>query len=143
LVLKNHLDLYITLMKRAGPISRKLKEMIAVVVSSINKCKYWITHHGAGLRKILLKKEIDNSQIDKLLKDLISDYKKADISKSELLVLEYISKLTEKPWDINIQDIEKLKQNNFSDREIHDICSIASYFSFVNRIASGLGVELE
>jgi hypothetical protein len=31
----------------------------------------------------------------------------------------------------------------YSDRAIHDICAVVSYFSFVNRVAHGLGVELE
>ncbi len=39
-VMKNHFDLYVTLMRRASPVSRKLREMIAVTVSSLNQCKY-------------------------------------------------------------------------------------------------------
>ncbi len=39
-VMKNHFDLYVTLMKRSSPISRKLREMIAVIVSFINHCRY-------------------------------------------------------------------------------------------------------
>ncbi len=31
----------------------------------------------------------------------------------------------------------------FDDRAIHDVCAIVGYFAFVNRIADGLGVELE
>jgi hypothetical protein len=29
------------------------------------------------------------------------------------------------------------------DRAIHDICAVTAYFNFVNRIADGLGVDLE
>ncbi len=39
-VMKNHFDLYVTLMRRVSPISRKLREMIAVTVSSLNRCRY-------------------------------------------------------------------------------------------------------
>ncbi len=39
-VMKNHFDLYVTLMRRSSPVSRRLREMIAVVVSSINDCHY-------------------------------------------------------------------------------------------------------
>ncbi len=39
-VMKNHFDLYVSLMRRASPISRKLREMIAVTVSSLNQCRY-------------------------------------------------------------------------------------------------------
>lgn len=39
-IMKNHYDLYISLMRKSSPISRRLREMIAVVVSAINKCHY-------------------------------------------------------------------------------------------------------
>jgi len=39
-VMKNHFDLYVTLMKRSSPVSRKLREMIAVTVSALNQCRY-------------------------------------------------------------------------------------------------------
>jgi len=39
--------------------------------------------------------------------------------------------------------IEKLRRVGFEDQGVHDICAIVSYFAFVNRIADGLGVELE
>ncbi len=40
-------------------------------------------------------------------------------------------------------DVEGLREAGFDDRAIHDACAIVSYFAFVNRIADGLGVELE
>ena len=39
-IMKNHYDLYISLMRRSSPVSHKIREMIAVVVSAINKCQY-------------------------------------------------------------------------------------------------------
>ena len=41
------------------------------------------------------------------------------------------------------QDITSLREAGLDDRAIHDACAIVSYFAFVNRIADGLGVELE
>lgn len=41
------------------------------------------------------------------------------------------------------EDVELLKEHGLSDRAIHDLCAVTSYFAFVNRIADGLGVELE
>lgn len=38
--MRHHYDLYIELMRRAGPLTRIQREMIAVVVSSENKCHY-------------------------------------------------------------------------------------------------------
>ena len=36
-----------------------------------------------------------------------------------------------------------LKGAGFSDPAIHDAAAITAYFNFVNRLASGLGVDLE
>lgn len=40
-------------------------------------------------------------------------------------------------------DIDALRQVGFSDAAIHDVVSVVAYFNFVNRMAVGLGVELE
>jgi alkylhydroperoxidase family enzyme len=41
------------------------------------------------------------------------------------------------------EDLQSLRAHGFADRAIHDACAIAAYFAFVNRIANGLGVDLE
>ena len=58
-------------------------------------------------------------------------------------MLEYAEKLTLHPSKMMQADVEKLRDNGFSDTAILDICQVAAYFAFVNRLADGLGVELE
>jgi len=58
-------------------------------------------------------------------------------------MLNYVVKLTQTPSAMTQEDVDKLKSQGFDDRAIHDVCCIAAYFSFVNRMANGLGVELE
>ncbi|MGH7559707.1 MAG: carboxymuconolactone decarboxylase family protein [Gemmatimonadales bacterium] len=58
-------------------------------------------------------------------------------------MLDYAVKLTRTPDRIGMEDIESLRGSGFDDRAIHDICAITAYYAFVNRIADGLGVELE
>lgn len=60
-----------------------------------------------------------------------------------MVMLDYAVKLTETPWDMEKADVEKLRRNSFSDAAILDLNQIAGYFNFVNRLADGLGVELE
>ena len=52
-------------------------------------------------------------------------------------------KLTLTPGEMNRADVEALRPHGFGDRAIHDLCSITGYFAFVNRLADGLGVEME
>ncbi len=58
-------------------------------------------------------------------------------------MLAYAARLTTTPAKMGEKDIDRLRDAGFNDRAIHDICTITSYFAFVNRIADGLGVELE
>jgi alkylhydroperoxidase family enzyme len=60
-----------------------------------------------------------------------------------MAMLTYAAKLTRTPAEMRGEDVEKLRAAGFDDQGIHDICAAASYFAFVNRIADGLGVELE
>ncbi len=41
------------------------------------------------------------------------------------------------------EDIESLRAAGLDDRAILDLVMVIAYFSYVNRIASGLGVPLE
>lgn len=58
-------------------------------------------------------------------------------------MLDYVLKLTRTPAEVRSEDVTALRRAGFDDRAVHDICAIAAYFAFVNRIADGLGVELE
>tara|TARA_B100000749_G_scaffold120120_1_gene91976 strand:- start:76 stop:366 length:291 start_codon:yes stop_codon:yes gene_type:complete len=94
-----------------------------------------VVHHGKGLFRLT-----KNQALVDQLKD---DYKKADITNKEKAMLDYSYKLTLFPWDMTKTDVEDLKKVGFSDREILDINQIVSYYAYVNRLADGLGVELE
>ncbi|MEX2156885.1 MAG: hypothetical protein WD773_08600 [Gemmatimonadales bacterium] len=58
-------------------------------------------------------------------------------------MLDYALTLTQAPHAVTAQNVERLRGAGFDDRAIHDICAITAYYAFVNRIADGLGVELE
>ncbi len=58
-------------------------------------------------------------------------------------MLEYVETLTVRPWDVSGADVEALRDAGFEDRDILDICEVAAYYAYVNRIADGLGVAIE
>ena len=58
-------------------------------------------------------------------------------------MLTYVDKLTRRPRDISATDASTLRRVGFSDAAILDICQVAAYFAFANRLANGLGVEIE
>ena len=56
---------------------------------------------------------------------------------------EYVEKLTLKPWEMVEADVVTLRDAGFSDFAILDINQVTGYYAYVNRLADGLGVELE
>ena len=58
-------------------------------------------------------------------------------------MLDYALKLTRTPWNMRKGDLEPLRNAGLTDREILDLAMIVSYYAYVNRLADGLGVELE
>ena len=60
-----------------------------------------------------------------------------------MAMLDYSVKLTERPGDMILDDVDSLRDAGFNDRAILDINQIVAYFAYVNRVADGLGVELE
>lgn len=67
----------------------------------------------------------------------------ADLSPADRAMLDYAEKLTRTPSDVTESDVADLSRAGFSDAAVLDICQITAYYNFVNRLADGLGVELE
>lgn len=77
------------------------------------------------------------------MEHLKTDYTRADLTPAQRAMLDYAVKLTLTPWEMVEQDVISLRKHGFSDRAILDINQIVGYFAFVNRLADGLGVQLE
>ncbi|NIM19998.1 MAG: peroxidase-related enzyme [Candidatus Latescibacteria bacterium] len=133
--LRFHYDFYKHLSTGKSGLSRMQREMIGLVVSTVNQCEYAIVHHGESLFQLTK----NGSLIDGIKKD----FRKLNIGDKDIGMLEHAEKLTKCPWDIEKADIDKLRDLGFKESDILDITLVAAYFAFVTRIASGLGVELE
>jgi uncharacterized peroxidase-related enzyme len=134
-VLEDHLNLYVHLMIGPGPLSREEREMVAVVVSAANRSAYGAIHHSEALETV----EKDPKALYNLLKEFTT---KHESSRAKAL-LAYAAKLTLDPKDITKDDINDLKDVGLTDEEILRANLIAGYFNFSNRVALGLGVDLE
>ena len=58
-------------------------------------------------------------------------------------MLDYAVKLTLTPGKMGEGDVEGLREVGFDQAAVLDICQVVSYYNYVNRMADGLGVELE
>ena len=86
---------------------------------------------------------MDEAGADDLVDALRRDYREAELSNVDRAMLDYAVKLTSIPSEIDAADIQSLREQGLDDRSIHDLCAIVAYFAFANRIANGLGIELE
>ena len=94
-----------------------------------------MVHHGAGLRRL--------TNDDELVEQLIEEWREAPISDADRAMLNYAEKLTLRPWDMVEADVVHLREAGFSDAAILDINQVTGYYAYVNRLADGLGIELE
>jgi uncharacterized peroxidase-related enzyme len=79
-----------------------------------------------------------------LVEQLSSDFRAAKtLQPQDRAMLDYAAKLAREPWAMSQTDVGRLRDAGFSDRAILEVNLAASYMSFVNRLAEGLGVELE
>jgi uncharacterized peroxidase-related enzyme len=102
--------------------------MIAVAVSSQNRCYYCLTAHGAAVRQY--------SGNPLLGEQIVMNYRVARTGKRERAMLDFAVKLTSTPWGVEEADRERLRRAGFSDRDIWDISAVASFFNMSNRVAS-------
>lgn len=80
---------------------------------------------------------------EELARHLATDYRGAGLSEQDGAMLAYVAKLTQTPGAVTEEDVETLRDHDFDDRAILDIAVMTGLFAYLNRLASGLGVELE
>ena len=120
--------LYNDLMLANSGLTKLEREMIAVVVSSINKCFYCLTAHGAAVRAL--------SGDPQLGEMLVMNWRVADLPHRHRVMLAFAEKITKSSAEIAECDREALRDAGFSDRDIWDIANVAAFFNMTNRVAS-------
>ena len=72
-----------------------------------------------------------------------TDYRTAKLDEATRAVLDFVVKLTRRPGEMRPSDLDALRQHGLSELVLHDIVQVAAYFNYINRVADGLGVDLE
>ena len=123
-------DFFSELMGAESGLSRLEREMIAVVVSSINRCYYCIVAHAAEVRSLSNDPEMG---------ELLSvNYRVADLTARHRAMLDFAAKMTETPHTVEESDRQALRDAGFTDSCIWDIAAVASFFNMTNRMASAV-----
>ncbi|HEX2216916.1 MAG TPA: peroxidase-related enzyme [Xanthobacteraceae bacterium] len=120
--------MYNDLMLAPSGLSKLEREMIAVAVSSVNRCYYCLVAHGAAVRQL--------SGDPILGEQMVMNYRAARLSPRQRAMLDFAVKLTAEPWTVEEEDRAGLRDAGFSERDIWDIAAVAAFFNMSNRIAS-------
>lgn len=98
-----------------------------------------MVHHRRGLRRLLK----DDELLSRLDLDKGGGWRTAGLDPRRTALLIYAEKLTLTPAQVQREDIEALRAVGFADEDILAIAEVTAYYAYVNRIADGLGVQLE
>lgn len=125
--------MYNDLMLGESGLSKLEREMIAVVVSSINRCWYCQVAHGAAVRELSGRPELGEA--------LVMNWRVADLDARQRAMLEFAEKITISSARIEEPDRQALRAAGFGERDIFDIAAIAGFFNMTNRVASAIDMQ--
>ena len=125
--------IYNNLMLAESGLTKLEREMIAVCVSSLNRCWYCQAAHGAAVR------ELSGDPV--LGEALVMNWRVAQLSPKQRAMLDFAEKLTLTSSKVEEADRQALRDAGFSDRDIWDIASVTGFFNMTNRVASATGME--
>lgn len=120
--------MYNDLMLAPSGLSKLEREMIAVAVSSVNRCYYCLTAHGAAVRQL--------SGDPILGEQMVMNYRAARLDPRQRAILDFAVKLTEKPHEVEEADRAALRVAGLSERDIWDVAAVTGFFNMSNRIAA-------
>ena len=124
---------YNDLMLAESELTKLDREIIAVVVSAINHCHYCLTAHGAAVRQL--------SGDPAFGEQIAQNWRAAGLDAKRIAMLDFVTKLTERPDTIVEADRQALRDAGFSNRGIFDIAAVAAFFAMSNRVASATDMK--
>ena len=124
---------YNDLMLGASGLSKLERELIAVAVSSENKCFYCLTAHGEAVRRL--------SGDPALGEMFVMNFRAADLMPKQRAMIDFAVKMTKDSHTIGDADRQALREVGWSERDIWDIGSVASFFNMTNRMASAVDMR--
>ena len=125
--------LYNDMMLADSGLSKLEREMVAVVVSSINKCYYCLTAHGAAVRQL--------SGDPALGEQMVMNWRAADLDARMTAMLNFAEALTTASAKTTEADRQALRDVGLTDRDIFDLVSVIGFFNMTNRVASGIDMR--
>ncbi|HBK05501.1 MAG TPA: alkylhydroperoxidase [Acetobacteraceae bacterium] len=126
--LRNFMAMYNDVMLSKSGLSKLEREMIAVVVSSANRCYYCLVAHGAAVRALSGDPELGEM--------MALNYRVAKLDPRQRAMLDFAWKLTTAPNLVDDADRDALSRQGLSNEDIFDLSETTAFFNLSNRMAS-------
>lgn len=125
--------MYNDLMLAPSGLTKLEREMIAVVVSSINRCWYCQVAHGEAVRAL--------SGDPALGEAMVMNWRAADLDARQTAMLEFAEQVTKASAEVTEADRQGLRDVGLTERDIWDLASVIGFFNMSNRVASATGMR--
>lgn len=126
--LRNFMAMYNEVMLSESGLSKLEREMVAVVVSSANRCYYCLVAHGAAVRLLSGDPELGEM--------MAHNYRVARLDQRQRAMLDFAWKLTTTPWLVDDADRDGLRAAGLTETDIFDLAETVAFFNLSNRMAS-------
>ncbi len=125
--LRNFMAMYNELMLAPSGLSKLEREMVAVVVSSANRCYYCLVAHGQAVRQL--------SGDPQLGEMMVMNYRVAALDGRQRAMLDFAWKLTTTPHLVEAEDRAALAAAGLSPSDIFDLAETVGFYNMSNRVA--------
>jgi uncharacterized peroxidase-related enzyme len=126
--LRNFMAMYNEIMLSKSSLSKLEREMVAVVVSSANRCYYCLVAHGAAVRMMSGDAELGEM--------MALNYRVAKLDPRQRAMLDFTWKLTTMPNLVDDADRDGLRAVGLNNGDIFDLAETVAFFNLSNRMAS-------
>ena len=133
-----HYDL---VMLGESKLSRVQRELIAVAVSSVNRCEYCSTTHPAFLRLALIEEGRDPLLAHAVQSNPYHAIHDDRLSPVDRAIVAFALRVTTHSHEIGPVDLEFLRAAGLDDETIFDVAQVAAMFNFTNRLANATGLK--
>lgn len=126
--LRNFMAMYNEIMLAPSGLSKLEREMVAVVVSSANRCYYCLVAHGAAVRQLSGDPELGEM--------MALNYRVAALDARQRAMLDFAWKMTTTPWLVDDADRDTLRTVGLTEADLFDLAETVAFFNLSNRMAS-------
>jgi uncharacterized peroxidase-related enzyme len=113
-------------------LSLREREVMALVVSSENRCVTCVVAHSASLRGLGMA----SATVDLIA----TNYRHSGLAGRERVLADFAFRVTRSPSECSESDLLPLRDIGLSEGEIMEAAYTIAYFNFSNRLLSSLGI---